>query len=418
MPDITEKEREIKLHKISNEKIDPDAVNIVKRLRSFNYRAYICGGGVRDLLLGIIPKDFDVATDAHPKRLRKIFRNSRVIGRRFQLVHVLFPKNKVIEVATFRRQNQFAEESAACYIARDNTFGTPREDARRRDFTINGLFYDIEREEVIDYVGGMEDLKRGIISSIGDPYIRFKEDPVRMVRAVRFAAKLDMSLAKMCAEAISECKNELYKCSTSRLAEETLRLLRQGHSEKSFQLLRQLGLMEILLPNIETLLKEQRGKKTEEIFWRRFALLDAYAKNNSAPTDSIMVAALFAPFLDTLPHSQNGLDHLAPEIILQKINEIPITAALPRSIKGRVMEIVSAYRSLSKPNANTERILKRLKKRKYYPESFAFWRIDALARNEQNETGVLPPPLAEKIAQAFADIPPASERPSRRRKPR
>ena len=195
-------------HAISRRDIDPDALKVLYRLRQGDHIAYLVGGSVRDLLLGRRPKDFDLGTSAHPHQVKKLFRNCWIIGRRFRLAHVRFGPKKVIEVATFRRLVQPGEEAVpdgapaapspgnddAQLIHRDNTFGTPEEDAFRRDFTINALFYDIATFSVIDYVNGLEDLRAGVVRSIGDPHVRFKEDPVRMLRAVAFAVRLDFRL--------------------------------------------------------------------------------------------------------------------------------------------------------------------------------------------------------------------------------
>src|SRR6188474_161029 len=194
-------------HPISRRDIDPDALKVLYRLREGNYIAYLVGGSVRDLLLGRRPKDFDVGTSAHPYQVKKLFRNCWIIGRRFRLAHVKFGA-KVIEVATFRRQVEPGEEivqegvpapnpstpAGEHLLHRDNTFGTPEEDAFRRDFTINALIYDIATFSIIDYVGGLEDLAARVVRSIGDPETRIKEDPVRMLRAVALASRLDFTI--------------------------------------------------------------------------------------------------------------------------------------------------------------------------------------------------------------------------------
>src|SRR4051812_15952762 len=188
-------------HSISRRDIDPDALKVLYRLREHDHVAYLVGGSVRDLLLSRRPKDFDIGTSAHPYQVKKLFRNCWIIGRRFRLAHVRFGP-KVIEVATFRRQLQPGEEivqdgvpvpdpstpEGQHLIHHDNTFGSPEEDAFRRDFTINALFYDIATFSVIDYVSGLDDLQAGIVRSIGDPQVRFREDPVRMIRAIALAA--------------------------------------------------------------------------------------------------------------------------------------------------------------------------------------------------------------------------------------
>src|SRR2546426_12342683 len=182
-------------HSLSRRDVDPDALKVLYRLRQGDHIAYLVGGSVRDLLLSRRPKDFDIGTDAHPSALRRLFRNCRLIGRRFRLAHILFADGKVIEVATFRRRPEPADPSAPeLLMTSDNTFGTAREDALRRDFTINGLFYNIADYSVIDYVGGLEDLEAGLVRTIGDPEIRFREDPVRMMRAVEFASRLGYAI--------------------------------------------------------------------------------------------------------------------------------------------------------------------------------------------------------------------------------
>src|SRR5690606_34629568 len=175
-------------------RIDSDAAKVVKRLTKAGYEAYLVGGCVRDLLLGKSPKDFDVATSARPDAVRELFRNSRIIGRRFRLVHVLFGDGKVIETATFRRNPSEPEKTEDLLIRDDNTFGRADEDAERRDFTINALFYDLDSSMVLDWCGGMQDIEARSVRTIGDPTIRFKEDPVRMLRAIKFSARLDLGI--------------------------------------------------------------------------------------------------------------------------------------------------------------------------------------------------------------------------------
>src|SRR5918992_3304448 len=221
-------------HPISRQQIDADALKVLYRLRQFDHIAYLVGGSVRDLLLGRTPKDFDVGTSAHPYQVKKLFRNCWIIGRRFRLAHVKFGP-KVIEVATFRRQVQPGEEIVqegvpapvihghadrverpVDLLHRDNTFGTPEEDAFRRDFTINALFYDIATFSIIDYVNGMDDLRAGIVRSIGNPEVRFQEDPVRMLRAVALAARLDFTIDPPIVEAIREQRHDIARSSAAR----------------------------------------------------------------------------------------------------------------------------------------------------------------------------------------------------------
>ena len=309
-------------HPISRDQIDPDALKVLYRLRKFNHQAYLVGGGVRDLLLGRAPKDFDIGTSAHPNEVKRIFRNCWIIGRRFRLAHVKFGP-KTIEVATFRRQvppdelaAAEAEDERAAQartaagtrvqrrpIRRDNTFGTAEEDAFRRDFTINALFYDIATFSVIDYVGGMEDLRGGVIRSIGDPSERFIEDPVRMLRAIAFTARLGFTLDPPVQRAIRRHKAEIGKASPARMIEELYKLLRSGFAAPAFRSLSEHGLLASITPEVER-------RKTSSL-WRSLELLDTYrTRSESAPdtlTNPILLGSLVQPVqpLDLTPRRRD-----------------------------------------------------------------------------------------------------------------
>ncbi|EMO27610.1 tRNA nucleotidyltransferase/poly(A) polymerase family protein [Leptospira interrogans serovar Bataviae str. HAI135] len=236
-------------HLIRKNMIDEDAVKIIHRLNKFGFKAYIVGGGVRDLLLGRKPKDFDVVTNATPNQIKKIFNNCRIIGRRFKIVHILF-RGKVIEVSTFRSLPDYrlgkAVEDQDYLIKRDNKFGTPQEDAARRDFTINALYYDVRNDSIIDYVGGFEDIRNKVLRVIGDPDISFREDPVRMLRAVKFAEILGLNIEKTTAKAIRKHKAELEKASSSRMLEEYNKIFRTWKTSLIFQGMAEHGILEIL----------------------------------------------------------------------------------------------------------------------------------------------------------------------------
>lgn len=239
-------------HCISRKNIDPDALKVLYRLYRSGHTAFLVGGGVRDLLIGRKPKDFDVSTSARPGQVKKLFRNCWLIGRRFRLAHIHFRDHKIIEVSTFRSEpvREEGESEDDLLVRRDNTFGTPEEDALRRDFTINGLFYDIASFSLIDYVGGVDDIEAGVIRTIGDPRIRFQEDPVRMIRAIKFAARLDFSVEPETWEALCDHIDDIRRSSTSRVMEEVARLLEGGASCRSLQLLKATGLLPIVLPEI------------------------------------------------------------------------------------------------------------------------------------------------------------------------
>jgi len=232
--------------------IDEDALWVVKRLRAKGFEAYLTGGCVRDLLLGRQPKDFDVATSAHPNQVRAVFRNCRLVGRRFRLAHVIFGNGKVIETATFRANPTDTLEDLPddLLVARDNVFGNVEEDARRRDLTINGLFYDPVAGKVLDFVDGRTDLEAKLIRTIGDPEIRFQEDPVRILRAIKFAVRLGFAFEEKTWSAMQRHANGLLRCAPARLQEELLRLLASAHARQSFSLAKDAGVTAALWPEL------------------------------------------------------------------------------------------------------------------------------------------------------------------------
>jgi poly(A) polymerase len=256
-------------HGISRANISRSALKVLYRLREAGYRACLVGGGVRDLLLGREPKDFDVATDAHPEDVHRLFRNCRLIGRRFRLAHVHFGR-EIIEVATFRAphengddENGHGEHGDALVedgrIIRDNVYGTIEQDAWRRDFTINALYYDIADFSVVDYAGGMADLRQGVLRLIGDPEVRFREDPVRMLRAVRFAAKLGFRLDPACEEALPRLGGLLAEVAPARLFDEAIKLFHGGYGLQTFEMLRRHDLFRYLFPATEEALAHEEA---------------------------------------------------------------------------------------------------------------------------------------------------------------
>ena len=269
-------------HCISRKNIDPDALKVLYRLDKLGYTSYLVGGGVRDLLMGRKPKDFDVGTSAKPNEVKKAFRNCFLIGRRFRLAHVRFGE-KVIETATFRQNSQTVGEiieHAAEGPLEDNTFGTPETDAYRRDFTVNGLFYNIRDFSVIDWVGGMSDIKKKVIRSIGDPEIRFQEDPVRMMRAIKFSSRLGFKIEKKTAAAMKKYHAMILSASLPRVCEEVFRLFPYGHSAEAFKLMWECGMMGDLLPELAKYVDRSGGRKSPT--WKYLEVLDEYEKRMSA----------------------------------------------------------------------------------------------------------------------------------------
>ncbi|OGT47131.1 MAG: hypothetical protein A3E83_05085 [Gammaproteobacteria bacterium RIFCSPHIGHO2_12_FULL_41_20] len=236
-------------HNISRQAINPNALKVLYRLHHAGYAAYLVGGCVRDLLLGRHPKDFDIATDAHPEQIRALFRNCLLIGRRFRLAHIRFGK-EVIEVATFRAPHNIEHTHKEGMVLRDNVYGTIKDDAWRRDFTINALYYNIADFSVVDYMNGMEDLQAARLRIIGDPEQRYQEDPVRILRAARLAGKLHFTLSPETASPIRKLSSLLQHVSTARLYQEVVKFFQEGKSLPIFKLLQEYALFQQLFPQV------------------------------------------------------------------------------------------------------------------------------------------------------------------------
>src|SRR6266536_3690900 len=313
-------------HPISRTRIDPDALKVLYRLRSSGYKAYLVGGSVRDLLLGRTPKDFDIGTDAPPQAVRRLFRNCRLIGRRFRLAHILFAGGKVVEVATFRRRPEPLDpEAPELLMTSDNVFGTAREDALRRDFTINGLFYNIADFSVIDYVGGLEDLEAGLVRTIGDADIRFREDPVRMMRAVEFA-----------------------KSAPPRVTEELSQSLKGGHALTTFLLMREVGLLDILLPELAEVLREtdpEHPHGTGHLFWALLDVLDAERRRGRIYDAAVLFALFFLPIVrarvrEAAPDGEPS-PALLSTLLEDLVTPIAIRMALPHAVSHRIKQALA-----------------------------------------------------------------------------
>jgi poly(A) polymerase len=359
-------------HPISRRDIDPDALKVLYRLRQYDHVAYLVGGSVRDLLLGRRPKDFDIGTSAHPYQVKKLFRNCWIIGRRFRLAHVKFGA-KVVEVATFRRQVAPGEEvvqdgvpapdpntpEGEHLIHHDNTFGTPEEDAFRRDFTINALAYDIASFSIIDYVGGLEDLRAGVVRAIGDPEVRLREDPVRMLRAVALAARLNFTIDPPVLEAIRTHRHEISHSSAPRLLEEYYKILRAGSAEKTFRMLADLGLLEPISAELH------RG--AADPLWRSLAELDAYRRRfESTPdtlTNPILLGSLLVPLGILLGSGR-------PKEPLPKLGSLP----LARRDVERLRQLLGLQRRLRDVTAGS-RTQRALAHRSLFPETLTWFEI-------------------------------------------
>lgn len=371
--------------------VDDDAVKVLKRLHRNGFLGYLVGGGVRDLILGRRPKDFDIATNARPHDIKVLFRNCRVIGRRFRLAHILFGGGKIIETATFRRdptsseleaeldasdepltpRAKSREDDADLLIRHDNVFGEPHEDALRRDFRMNGLFYDIETEEVIDYVGGMRDLESRVIDTIGLPDVRFREDPVRILRALKFSARLDMGIAPECYDAMVAQREELRKAAKARLFEEIMRLLRGGAAHRSIWLAWEMGVLAVLVPQVSTMLDDD-APRTREL-WARLDAIDAIVAEGRVPSDTVLLAALFEGAIEEAV--EGARDPLASyEDLLSGVNDI---LAIPRRLKERMRVVIGCQRRLRSGKLGT------LPQREFFGDALQLYEIECLARGER-----------------------------------
>ncbi len=407
---------------LDRDSLDRDAMKVAARLTRNGYEAYLVGGGVRDLLLGQKPKDFDVATSAQPQEVRKLFRNCRVIGRRFRLAHVIFGR-KIIEVATFRKDpsQRFSEEAyihppEGCLrelphpqrliplfdstqeddllIRNDNVFGRPHEDAVRRDFTINGLFYDFARKEVVDYVGGMQDVRRRVIRTIGEPGVRFREDPVRILRAIKFSARIDLGIEPDVYDAMVECRGELEKAARPRLYEELLRFLRGGSAHRSIYLAWDTGVLAELLPELSAFLDDEAEGVAQT--WNRLMALDELISGGEVPGEAVLLTALLlGPIEEALEGQRQAM--AAFEDFFEEVSE---RLAVPRRIKDQVRMLVGAMAWMRRGK------VAKLQRRDIFGEAVQLFLLECAAN------GSAPPEWALK------QIPTREERPKRRRRRR
>jgi poly(A) polymerase len=394
-------------HPISRRQIDPDALKVLYRLHRHGRIAYLVGGSVRDLLLGGTPKDFDIVTDAHPGEVKKLFRNSWIVGRRFRLVHVVFGRTrKVVEVATFRAKSEIeppadrdketrppasvaarsgtkkapAKTGAGLLVTWENTFGSPEEDARRRDLSINGLFYDIATFSIIDYVGGLKDLQKRLVRTIGDPDIRFQEDPVRMMRAIKFSARLDLRLEKETRAALTRQAAGISLSAAPRVVEEIYRLLESGRAETSFRLLHETGLLLHLIPEIMPLADHQQG-----FFWPKLRELDRMV---TAGTEQVTRAVEMAVLLDGLVRpllvsSSTGGEDLG-ERVQEIIKPIAMRLRMTRADTAKVIQMLIAQRQLLRPRGRRFSMAGFVR-RGYFPGAYQILRIHAAVTGKQED---------------------------------
>ncbi|WP_432763224.1 polynucleotide adenylyltransferase PcnB [Echinimonas agarilytica] len=290
-------------HGISRQQLSPSALKVMYRLNKQGFEAYLVGGGVRDLLLGQQPKDFDIVTNARPEQVKKLFHNCRLIGRRFRLAHIMFGR-EIIEVATMRghhddsKSNQVSKLDDAGMIVRDNVYGTIEEDAERRDFTINAIYYSIADYSLLDFANGIDAINNRRIEIIGDPVERYREDPVRMIRAVRFATKLDMTIEPRTADPIHDLAHLLGSIPAARLFDEICKLLLAGKAEENFQMLREFGLLEALFPDLVTFLDSDATEADEAFILAALRNTDERVNNDQSVTPAFIYAAMLWPLVE------------------------------------------------------------------------------------------------------------------------
>ncbi|OGH61948.1 MAG: hypothetical protein A3G34_14425 [Candidatus Lindowbacteria bacterium RIFCSPLOWO2_12_FULL_62_27] len=372
-------------HSIRDHAVHPDAWKVLRRLHQAGHTAYLVGGTVRDLYLGRVPKDFDVATTAKPNEIKRLFRNAFMIGRRFRLAHIKF-YDSVIEVATFRQEtDRFEEPSPETGEARAiRIYGTPEEDARRRDFTINGLFYDPFRAHVIDYVGGLVDMEKRIVRTIAPPDASYEEDPARMIRAVRAAARLGFAIEADTGEAIIRHREAILRCPKARLLEELMILLKYNSAERSLRLLWNFGLMEYILPMHHAYLLRRNNlplhPPNQDVLFDLVSMLDL---ESAAPDPSVIFSLILFPFvlerLDLAPklfwsHKSTSAVITAVESIFDEFSK---SVDISKRFRGRALEILTAQPRLVLRGSNIRP--DKLAQKPYFLDSFMFFKIASRA---------------------------------------
>lgn len=355
-------------HNVSRADISKNALKVLYRLKDGGYQGFLVGGGVRDLLLGMAPKDFDIVTDAHPEQLRRLFRNCRLIGRRFRLAHVYFGR-EIIEVATFRgAQDEAGEELAENVllddtgrIIRDNSYGAIGEDVWRRDFTANALYYNIKDFSIWDYTGGVQDVRARVLRLIGDAQKRYREDPVRMLRAVRFAAKLEFNIHIDSEGPLKELAPLLRDVPAARLMDETLKLFLTGHAVRSFMLLREHGLFAYLFPFSDRTLEDPESGNFRRLVEQAMKNTDERVAEGKPVTPTFLFAVfLWEPIRQlALDFEEDGLSEIqalqmaSDEVVLSQQEYISI----PRRVSAPMRDMLAMQPRFRRNNAKRARRL-------------------------------------------------------------
>ncbi|MEZ8104968.1 polynucleotide adenylyltransferase PcnB [Vibrio clamense] len=358
-------------HNISRKQISDNALKVLYRLNGAGFDAFLVGGGVRDLLLAEQPKDFDIATNATPEQIKHLFRNCRLIGRRFRLAHIMFGRD-IIEVATFRGHHQepsknVSAQSTEGMLLRDNVYGSVDEDAERRDFTINAMYYNIADYSIHDYADGIEDLEDKLIRLIGHPETRYREDPVRMLRAIRFAAKLDFDIEEDTGAPIEELAHLLQDIPSARLFEESLKLLQSGYGLETYHLMREYNLFQQMFPSIAEEFTEDYSSPTEMMLDLVLDSTDLRIEDGKRINPAFMFAAILWYPMNKLAEklvAEQGMAHYdavmeASNLILDKqVRSI----AIPRRHTATIREIWQLQLRLPRRNGKRASRLMELNK--------------------------------------------------------
>ncbi len=383
-------------HPVRKSYIDPDAIKVISRLSQFGYKSYLVGGGVRDLVLGRMPKDFDIVTSARPKEIKKLFGNSRLIGKRFRIVHIVFKGNKIIEVSTARampNSRDSAKEPDDLMVEKDNQYGTFKEDAARRDFTINSLFFDVRNETIIDYTGGYEDLMNKIIRVIGDENISLPEDPVRMLRAVKFASLLDFEIDPRLQKGISKYKKYIQKSSISRLHEEFNKIFRTGQTMKIMESMVHSGLFQALFPKISAIAEKNnrnfRDKFADSYLGKRLSIADRMISEHEDLNTTIYYTIMASecvsrikfphPVSKDIPHE---MEEENVEVLRKELHEFDQETGLTKKEMDRLVNIYMSQPVFSEEVNEQKGWVREFRKKEYFQEAFIFYKIDSQANND------------------------------------
>jgi len=361
-PDDITYQRQVVPHLIEDSLLDSDAVKVVLRLQRHGHEAYLVGGCIRDILLDRKPKDFDITTSAHPGEIKKLFRNSRLIGRRFRLIHLYFKHGKIIEVATFRRGATDDDDITHRHAA-GNLYGNAADDAIRRDFTINALMYDPHKAELHDYVGGLSDIDHRRLDTIGAPDRRFREDSARLIRAVRIAVINNLSIADPVLAAMKDLSPLIAECNPDRLTEEFFKLLRCGTAAPCLELLDRTDLLNRLLPVY------QKAKIPTNVIHLFVQRLDQYSREYSIPSDAIILGLLLYPVCRLFLFDKGDISARMEEMFLSACRLL----RFPKGLRSKARQILVAQRRLIKGPVNKR--IRRLADREYAPSALALMQL-------------------------------------------